>query len=31
MAGAQLKDITLEDAMELVKATVLEYMKELEP
>ncbi len=31
MAGAQLKDITLEDAMELVKTTVLEYMKELEP
>lgn len=30
MAGAQLKDISLEDAAEKVKSTVLEYMKELD-
>lgn len=30
MAGAQLKDISLEDAAEKVKTTVLEYMKELD-
>ncbi len=30
MAGAQLKDISLEDAAEKVKSAVLEYMKELD-